>query len=189
MRNFLRTSIPDLHLTIKHLAVNRTRLLTLCCIPSTSFHVFFLDTPWQLKQGDSCFSHSLHWQTPYGTHVLTQWKLSISYIYTVPVCPTVQVFYLLWDCTAVLFQNIDTSFVSRSWTAWHLGALPDTNAQIFHQLDFRSHRNCRSDCSDTSLVLSDFISIPASFYIPASQKLLPRNTGIDFDSLWFRIIP
>ena len=48
----------------------------------------------------------LHWQTPYGTAM--SYTVSTSYIYTVPVCPTVQFLSLCRLHLQSFFQNIDT---------------------------------------------------------------------------------
>ena len=75
------------------------------------------------------------------------------------------------------FQNINACIRIPVMNCMAFRALPDTNAQIFHQripivtgtagLAARIHR----------WYFADFISIPHSFIFQHLEKLCPRNTG------------
>ena len=127
------------------------------------------------KAGGFLFLPPLHWQIPYGTAM--SYTVSTGYIYTVPVCPTVQFLSLCRLHLQSFFQNIDTCIRIPVMNCMTPGALPDTNAQIFHQripiatgtagLAARIHR----------WYFADFISIPHSFIFQHLEKLCPRNTG------------
>ena len=88
------------------------------------------------------------------------------------------VFIFMQTASAVLFQNIDTCIRIPVMNRMAFGTLPDTNAQIFLSVDFCSHNSCRSDCSDTSLVLCEFHFHTSQLYIPAFQKILPRKHSL-----------
>ena len=55
------------------------------------------------KAGGFLFLPPLHWRLPYGTAM--SYTVSTSYIYTVPVCPTVQLFIFMQTASAVLFSE------------------------------------------------------------------------------------
>ena len=120
----------------------------------------------------------LHWQTPYGTAM--SYTVSTSYIYTVPVCPTVQFLSLCRLHLQSFFQNIDTCIRIPVMNRMAFGTLPDTNAQIFYPwisvattaagLTARIHR----------WYSVNFISIPASFIFQHFKKFCPGNTCYGF---------
>ena len=120
----------------------------------------------------------LHWQTPYGTAM--SYTVSTSYIYTVPVCPTVQFLSLCRLHLQSFFQNIDTCIRIPVMNRMAFGTLPDTNAQIFYPwisvattaagLTARIHR----------WYSVNFISIPASFIFQHFKKFCPGNTRYRF---------
>ena len=82
------------------------------------------------KAGGFLLLPLLHWQTPYGTAM--SYTVSTSYIYTVPVCPTVQFLSLCRLHLQSFFQNIDTCIRIPVMNRMAFGTLPDTNAQIFY---------------------------------------------------------
>lgn len=55
------------------------------------------------KAGGFLLLPLLHWQTPYGTAM--SYTVSTSYVYPVPVCPTVQLFIFMQTASAVLFSE------------------------------------------------------------------------------------
>ena len=126
------------------------------------------------KAGGFLLLPLLHWQTPYGTAM--SYTVSTSYIYTVPVCPTVQFLSLCRLHLQSFFQNIDTCIRIPVMNRMAFGTLPDTNAQIFYPwisvattaagLTARIHR----------WYSVNFISIPASFIFQHFKKFCPGNT-------------
>ena len=64
------------------------------------------------KAGGFLLLPLLHWQTPYGTAM--SYTVSTSYIYTVPVCPTVQFLSLCRLHLQSFFRILILAFVSRS---------------------------------------------------------------------------
>ena len=78
------------------------------------------------KAGGFLLLPLLHWQTPYGTAM--SYTVSTSYIYTVPVCPTVQFLSLCRLHLQSFFQNIDTCIRIPVMNRMAFGTLPDTNA-------------------------------------------------------------
>ena len=126
------------------------------------------------KAGGFLLLPLLHWQTPYGTAMSC--TVSTSYIYTVPVCPTVQFLSLCRLHLQSFFQNIDTCIRIPVMNRMAFGTLPDTNAQIFYPwisvattatgLTARIHR----------WYSVNFISIPASFIFQHFKKFCPGNT-------------
>lgn len=88
------------------------------------------------------------------------------------------VFIFMQTASAVLFSEY-----------WYLHSYPghephgiwDTpryECPDFLSVDFCSHNSCRSDCSDTSLVLCEFHFHTSQLYIPAFQKILPRKHSL-----------
>ena len=130
------------------------------------------------KAGGFLLLPLLHWQTPYGTAM--SYTVSTSYIYTVPVCPTVQFLSLCRLHLQSFFQNIDTCIRIPVMNRMAFGTLPDTNAQIFYPwisvattaagLTARIHR----------WYSVNFISIPASFIFQHFKKFCPGNTRYRF---------
>ena len=85
-------------------------------------------------------------------------------------------FHLYADCICSAFlQNINACIRIPVMNCMAFRALPDTNAQIFSSVDFCSRKSCRSDCSDTSLVLCEVHFHTSWLYIPAFRKTLPRK--------------
>ena len=97
---------------------------------SSIFKQFRILTLPTAKAGGFLLLPLLHWQTPYGTAM--SYTVSTSYIYTVPVCPTVQFLSLCRLHLQSFFQNIDTCIRIPVMNRMAFGTLPDTNAQIFY---------------------------------------------------------
>ena len=157
---------PDTVVTVPISCPVGTKFLPIRNILTPVVHVmsnFSILTLPTVKAGGFLFLPPLHWQIPYGTAM--SYTVSTGYLYTVPACPAVQFSYL-YACIRIPVINCMTP-----------GALPDTNAQIFHQripiatgtagLAARIHR----------WYFADFISIPHSFIFQHFEKLCPRNTG------------
>ena len=145
---------------------------------SSIFKQFRILTLPTAKAGGFLLLPLLHWQTPYGTAM--SYTVSTSYIYTVPVCPTVQFLSLCRLHLQSFFQNIDTCIRIPVMNRMAFGTLPDTNAQIFYPwisvattaagLTARIHR----------WYSVNFISIPASFIFQHFKKFCPGNTRYRF---------
>ena len=73
----------------------------------------------QLKQGDSCFSHYCIGKHLTVLQCLTQCPQAIFILFPYALRYS---FYLYADCIcSPFFRILILAFVSRSWTAWHLG--------------------------------------------------------------------
>ena len=85
----------------------------LICNPCVRWH-----SP-QLKQGDSCFSHYCIGKHLTVLQCLTQCPQAIFILFPYALRYS---FYLYADCIcSPFFRILILAFVSRSWTAWHLG--------------------------------------------------------------------
>ena len=71
------------------------------------------------------------------------------------------------------FQNINACIRIPVMNCMAFRALPDCSD--FLSVDFCSRKSCRSDCSDTSLVLCEVHFHTSWLYIPAFRKTLPRK--------------
>ena len=115
----------------------------------------------------------LHWQTPYGTAM--SYTVSTSYIYTVPVCPTVQFLSLCRLHLQSFFQNIDTCIRIPVMNRMAFGTLPDTNAQIFYPWISVA----TTAAGLTARIIVGALNFHTSpLYIPAFQKILPRKHSL-----------
>ena len=152
------------------------------------------------KAGGFLLLPLLHWQTPYGTAM--SYTVSTSYIYTVPVCPTVQFLSLcrlhphgcgnrsnhclvqfLSLCRLHLqsfFQNIDTCIRIPVMNRMAFGTLPDTNAQIFYPWISVATTAAGLTARIHRWYSVNFISIPASFIFQHFKKFCPGNTRYRF---------
>ena len=107
----------------------------------------------QLKQGDSCFFHYCIDKYLTVLQCLTQ-------------CP--QAMFILFP------YALRYSF--SSLCRLHLQCFfQNINACIRIPVDFCSRKSCRSDCSDTSLVLCEVHFHTSWLYIPEFRKTLPRK--------------
>ena len=84
------------------------------------------------KAGGFLLLPLLHWQTPYGTTM--SYTVSTSYIYTVPVCPTVQFLSLCRLHLQSFFLFFDTCIRIPVMNRMAFGTLPDTHAQLFYPI-------------------------------------------------------
>ena len=108
------------------------------------------------------------------------YTVSTSYIYTVPVCPTVQFLSLCRLHLQSFFQNIDTCIRIPVMNCMAFRALPDTNAQIFYPWISVAARAAGLTARIHRWYSVKFISIPAGFIFQHFEKLCPGNTCYGF---------
>ena len=111
------------------------------------------------------------------------YTVSTSYIYTVPVCPTVQFLSLCRLHLQSFFQNIDTCIRIPVMNRMAFGTLPDTNAQIFHQRILISACTAGLAAWIECWYFDNYSSCPTGFIIKLSEELSPRNIGNTFSKV------
>ena len=108
------------------------------------------------------------------------YTVSTSYIYTVPVCPTVQFLSLCRLHLQSFFQNINACIRIPVMNCMAFRALPDTNAQIFYPWISVAARAAGLTARIHHWYSLNFISIPAGFIFQHFEKLCPGNTCYGF---------
>ena len=127
----------------------------------------------KLKQGDSCFFHHCIGKYLTVLQCLTRCPQAIFILF--PHALRYSFLIFMPTAAAVLFSKY---WCLHSYPGHELRdtrGTPRYECADFSPADSDSHRNCRSGCSDTSLVLCGFHFHTTQLYIPAFRKTLPRK--------------